>query len=137
MIIGDYEPLASGSSYKPLPAFLQNKKAIINIRNRDNRCFGYTILAALYYDRMPNAVRNRLLNRPMNYTPEMFQQQHLDTLQYPIKPADVPAVEQQINMSINVFAYYDDAGRARYPAYISRYYSDWNEAERGSSFIII
>ena len=135
-IIGDYEPLATGSSHKALPPFLENKKAIVNIRNHDNRCFGYSILAAIYDERLPGE-QNTRKNRASNYTPEMFQQQHLDTLQYPIKPADVPAVEQQIGMSINVFAYYDDAGRARYPAYISRYYSDWNEAERGSSFIII
>ena len=33
-----YQPL-EGSGWQPLPKFLDNKKAIINIRNNDQRCF--------------------------------------------------------------------------------------------------
>ena len=43
--IAEFKPLA-GSSYLPLPTFLANKKAIINVQNTDNRCFGYAILAS-------------------------------------------------------------------------------------------
>jgi hypothetical protein len=28
-----------GSSYKVLPKFLQDKKAVINVKNTDNECF--------------------------------------------------------------------------------------------------
>ena len=41
-----YEPLA-GSSYIPLPAFLAAKKAIINLKNKDDKCFKWTIARAL------------------------------------------------------------------------------------------
>ena len=34
----DYKPIR-GSSYIPLPDFIMSKKAIINLQNRDNKCF--------------------------------------------------------------------------------------------------
>ena len=34
-----YAPL-EGRGWKPLPEFLEKKKAILNIRNNDERCFG-------------------------------------------------------------------------------------------------
>ena len=34
----DYKPIR-GSSYIPLPDFIMRKKAIINLQNRDNKCF--------------------------------------------------------------------------------------------------
>ena len=133
MFIGDYEPLAAGSNYKALPAFLKKKHAIVNVRNQDNRCFGYAVLSAIYHGRLANAAQNTHAYRAANYTAEMFQQHQLDGLDYPVTPADVPEIERRVGLSINVFAYYDDEGRARYPVYISRYYIDWNEEERQGS----
>ena len=137
MFVGDYEPLAAGSSFKPLPPFLKNKHAIINVHNRDNRCFGYAVLSALYDGRLPNAFQNSHKYVAANYTAEMFQRHQLDGLDYPVTPADVPEIERRVGLSINVFAYYDDVGRARYPAYISRYYMDWNEEERQGSRVVL
>jgi hypothetical protein len=37
-----------GSSYIPLPKKLKTKKAIINVKNTDNKCFLWSILAALH-----------------------------------------------------------------------------------------
>ena len=122
VFVGDYEPLSAGSSYKPLPPFRKNKRGVVNVRNRDNRCFGYAVLAALYDGRLANAFQNSNKYVAANYTAEMFQQHHLDALDYPVTPPDVPEIERRVGLSINVFAYYDDAGRARYPVYISRYY---------------
>ena len=34
----------NGKSYKELPDFIKNKKAIINIKNDDNNCFLYSVL---------------------------------------------------------------------------------------------
>ena len=42
-----YNPVG-GSSYIDLPKFLADKKFIINVRNYDDRCFEYSILAQLY-----------------------------------------------------------------------------------------
>jgi len=37
----------NGKSYKELPDFIKNKKAIINIKNDDNLCFLYSVLCGL------------------------------------------------------------------------------------------
>ena len=42
-----YSPL-NASSYIPLPKTLQNNCSILNIRNHDERCFEYSILAAVH-----------------------------------------------------------------------------------------
>ncbi|XP_028419265.1 PR domain zinc finger protein 10-like [Dendronephthya gigantea] len=45
--IAQYSPV-KGSSYIPLPSKLKTKKAIINVKNSDNKCFMWFILAALH-----------------------------------------------------------------------------------------
>ena len=45
--IVNYKPI-KGSSYIPLPDFLMRKKAIINIGNKDNKCFLWSILRYLH-----------------------------------------------------------------------------------------
>ena len=37
-----------GRSYMPLPPTLANKKAIINVKNKDNKCFLWAVLSALH-----------------------------------------------------------------------------------------
>ena len=41
-----YEPL-KGSSYIPLPSVLNNKKAIINLKNEDDECFKWCVTRAI------------------------------------------------------------------------------------------
>ncbi|GFR30631.1 uncharacterized protein TNCT_228921 [Trichonephila clavata] len=45
--IAIYKPLAA-ASYIPLPPKLKNKKAILNIKNEDQRCFLWCVLAHLH-----------------------------------------------------------------------------------------
>jgi len=45
--VAQYHPV-NGGSYMPLPEKLKNKKAILNIQNRDNRCLRRAIRAALF-----------------------------------------------------------------------------------------
>ena len=45
--IVDYKPI-KGSSYIPLPEFIMKKKSIINIQNKDNKCFLWSILRYLH-----------------------------------------------------------------------------------------
>ena len=45
--VARYQPMRGGS-YMPLPAKLKNKKAIINVQNRDNQCSRWAIRAALF-----------------------------------------------------------------------------------------
>ena len=45
--IAKYQPL-KGSSYIPTPPTLHSKKAIINVKNSDSKCFMWSVLAALH-----------------------------------------------------------------------------------------
>jgi hypothetical protein len=49
VLFADYNPLQRGRAYVELPEYLE-KKAIVNVQNRDNRCFGYALLSWLLYD---------------------------------------------------------------------------------------
>ena len=57
-----YDPLR-GSSWKPLPGFLQRKHCIVNIQNKDNRCFGYALLYFLIKKPNRNLQRSSLYTR--------------------------------------------------------------------------
>ena len=112
--IAEYNPLRSisaGSNFQNLPDFLEKKKAIINVINTDNRCFGYAVLSALY----PNQTHP---NRASNYD-HLFAKHHLNELQYPIEPERIPTIEDTLKISINVYTYRDDEGKGRYTIYVS------------------
>ena len=110
-----YAPL-EGRGWQPLPELLTKKKTIINIQNDDERCFGY---ALLYFIKQKNLPEKHCFRATL-YKDEMFQRHHLDTLPYPISPNDVHLCEDQLQININVFSFFDDEGRARYPLVISR-----------------
>ena len=55
-----YEPLR-GSKYIELPEYIANKKAIINIKNKDEDCFKWCVLRALNHKKEnPNRVDKQL-----------------------------------------------------------------------------
>ena len=109
-----YSPVAA-RCHTELPRFLKAKKALVNIENQDNWCFGYSML---YFLERPADTRN--LKQSNKYTLEMFQRHHLDALPYPILPNNVHIYEERLEMNINVFSYFDDEGKARYPLHISK-----------------
>ena len=45
--VARYQPLRGGT-YLPLPADLAKKKAIINVKNKDNQCLKWALRAALF-----------------------------------------------------------------------------------------
>ena len=49
-----------------------------------------------------------------------FQSKELHQLQYPIALDQMPEIEDQLNLKINIFSFFDDEGKARDPLYISR-----------------
>ena len=106
-----FNPLAA-AGFAELPQFLKRKHAIVNIQNPDNRCFGYAVLAALH-----PAKQNP--NRHNQYKP-LFKQHGLDELKYPISPNDIPEIEKKLKLRINIFSFFDDEGKGRYPLYISQ-----------------
>ena len=85
-----YAPL-EGRGWQPLPQFLSKKKAVINIQNDDERCFGY----ALLYFLDPQIDAHRHANRVYLYSEEIFERNGLVNLPYPIAPNDVHLYKNQ------------------------------------------
>ena len=103
----------TGRAYAALPTFLSNKQAVVNVLNKDNRCFGYALLSALH----PATTH---VSRTNNYDRFFAQHPAINGLDYPIQIDQLEEVERQLNIPFNVYSFYDDEGRARYPLYISR-----------------
>ena len=67
--VARYQPLRRGT-YMPLPAKLGSKKAIVNVKNRNNECLTWEIRAALFPPRDgKDAQRTRKypVNHGMNF----------------------------------------------------------------------
>ncbi len=101
-----------GRSFKELPYLLKQSKSIINPDNTDERCFGYAILAALH-------PQDTHVSRSRKYD-VYFSERGLDKLNYPVSPEDVPGLEEQLQLNINIFSFYDDEGMGKYPLFVSR-----------------
>ena len=51
--------LLNGEEYIDLTQAVKNKKAVINVKNKDNKCFEYPILSALHHDEIDRKHANR------------------------------------------------------------------------------
>ena len=88
-----------GRSYIPLPKEIENKKACVNIKNKDNKCFEWCLLANKYYDVIKSDHKNKV-NNYMQYTNEINRP---DDIQYPVTTDDIHKYEELNNIQINVF----------------------------------
>lgn len=93
--INKYYPLR-GCKHISLPAFIANKKAVVNVKNQDDYCFKYSIWAK-NVPRNPQRVRNYIDNAEMNAAYDW------DCINYPVKLKSIPKFEQINNISINIF----------------------------------
>jgi hypothetical protein len=111
--VAEFNPIA-GNGYIPLPKYLQAKKAIVNIQNKDNRCFAYAVTAALYKEQLHsnNSQRAKQYER-------FFKRLGLDKLSYPISPLDMEKIERMLGLRINIFSMNDDEGKELWTMYFS------------------
>ena len=103
-----------GSSYLPLPKWLEVKKALINIKNKDDMCFAYCILAHMHP--MPNPHRVHQYRRHL-------AELNLSGLTWPMPVNKIHVFERNnINIAINV-SYYDSDrdGKTIVPLYASKH----------------
>ena len=67
-----------------------------------------------------NQAASRHNKRPALYTDTMFERNNLHYLPLSFKPTDVYNYEDLLQTNMNVFSFFDDEGKARYPIFISR-----------------
>lgn len=86
----------SGKSYFELPAWLKNKKCCINIKNNDEKCFKWALLAYKFYDTMKCNCESRHFKKYWN---EIIEPEGCE---YPVKLNDIEKWEIANNIKINV-----------------------------------
>ena len=94
----EYKPMKGGSSYIPLPDWIMRKKAIVSIRNRDNKCFLWSVLRYLH----PREKNDSRLNDLKEYEKEL----NTKGIKFPVKIKDISKFES-LNPDIpgiNVFS---------------------------------
>ena len=96
----EYSPLHA-TSYIPLPQDVYNKKAVINIKNTDEKCFLWSVIAGLYGD-----LHNKNHERVSHYT-EYEKEFNLRGISFPMALKDIPKFERQNNVSVSVYGYQD------------------------------
>ena len=93
--ISKYQPLRGGS-YKKLPKYISDKKACINVKNKDHDCLRWALRSAIF-----PASKNS--DRMSSYPLE--DGLHFDGIDAPTPINQVKKVEKQNKMAINVFGY--------------------------------
>ena len=91
--IARYQPLRGGS-FIPLPAVVRLKKAVMNVKNKDDHCLRWALRSALF------PARDHV-DRPSNYpTNDGLSFEGIDA---PTPISQILRVERQNNLAINVF----------------------------------
>jgi len=91
-----YKPI-EGSSYIPLPPKILKKKAVLNIQNEDQKCFMWSVLAALH-----PVSRSDNPHRVKSYSVHS-KELNFSGLQFPLPLSQIETFEKQNGISINVF----------------------------------
>ena len=96
--INTWDPLNAGS-YIDLPEYLKNKKAIINMKNEDNKCFLWSALRALNpKDNHPERIDKDLKSKENTL--------NMKGIKYPVDFRDIDRFEKQNpDISITVLGY--------------------------------
>ena len=97
-----WDPVNAGSSYMELPPALKNKKAIINMKNQDEKCFLWSVLRGLNpKDNHPERIDNDLKSKE-----DILNMQGI---RYPVDFRDIDRFESQNpEISITVLGYNKD-----------------------------
>ena len=91
-----YEPLR-GKTWIPLPKELANKKAIINMQNKDNKCFLWCVLRALN----PKLGHSERVNKELKLKENTL---NMKGIEYPVSLKDIDKFENQ-NSTISIIVY--------------------------------
>ena len=103
------------SSYCKLPKSFCNSTSIVNIRNEDNYCFLWSILANKY------KVDNH--REKVSHYKNHFHELNQGDIQFPMKIIDIPTFERLNNLNINVFELSSN-DKTLSPNYVKKNYYD-------------
>ena len=108
--IVQYQPM-KGSSYIELPQELRhNKKGLINIKNKDNKCFRWCHIRYLNpQDKYPQRIKKS--------DKEFIKKLDYSEIEFPVTINQYNKIEKQNDININVFGY---ENKQPYPIYISK-----------------
>lgn len=84
-----------GSSYIKLPKFIENKKAVVNIKNQDQCCFAWAITSAMC---PPRGAVHELSSYP-HFTNVL----NTEGMNFPVSLKDISKFETMNNISVNVY----------------------------------
>ena len=94
-----FNPL-KGAGYSDSPAAIKTKKAVINVKNKDNRYFEYAILSALHH----NEIKEKH-ERPSKYKAHLGKL-YFTGIEFPVSLKDIDKFEKQNpEFKVNVFGY--------------------------------
>jgi len=118
--IVNYEPLRGGS-YVELPQIIENSRACINVQNnKDQQCLKWSLLAHKMLQTNP-AEKN--LQRTSKLA-KISDQINDSNINYPVSISDIPKIEKQNDMKLNVYAYNEPSFQNKignlYPLYINK-----------------
>jgi hypothetical protein len=89
-------------SYIETPKILANKKAIVNIKNNDDKCIIWALLTFLHYDKVKDGCKSKL----SSYEQYISSIKTPIDIKYPIDiQTDIKKFERLNNIKINVFEY--------------------------------
>ena len=106
-----YDPLRA-SSYISLPAVIHKKMACLNINNKDQKCFLWSLLASLHS--VPHGQHPTRVTKYLPFENEI----DMSGISYPVAIKDIDKVEAMNDLSINVFSLEDN--KVVYPLRISK-----------------
>jgi len=87
-----------GSTFVPTPDFLLKKQCLINVQNKDEKCFVWSVLSALY----PPAHNPHRLTNYKDYEHSL----NVEGLTFPVQTKQIPLFEKlDPSISINVLSF--------------------------------
>ena len=95
-----YTRKVRGGSYIKLPDKIQLTRSCVNIKNNDNKCLLWCLLAYKYYDKINNKDKNEVYNY-RKYENEIILPKDF---QYPASIKDISKIEKLNNLKCNVFS---------------------------------
>ena len=106
--IAKFRPI-KGNTYVDLPKHLKKKRAIINVKNNDDFCFVWSVLAALY----PPKFHAERIEQYRKH----FNELNISGINFPMQIGDIHKFERKNDLCINVYEYKKENV---YPLYISK-----------------